>query len=123
MAQLQKAPRTFDEFSDTFPKIREAWDLLGDASADGPLDEKTQRLIKLGIAIGAMREGAVHASARKALGMGINVDELHQVVALAAGTIGLPSAVAAYTWIRDVRQMGPAKTGRGKRAPGTSGRK
>lgn len=32
---------------------------MGDASFEGPLDEKTQRLIKLGIAIGAMRGGAV----------------------------------------------------------------
>jgi hypothetical protein len=27
---------------------------------------------------------------------------MEQVVALAAGTVGLPSAVAAYTWIRDI---------------------
>jgi len=109
-----KPPRAFDEFSGVFPKLREAWDILGDASSDGPLDERTQRLIKLGIAIGAMREGAVHSSARKALGLGITTDELHQVVALAASIIGLPSSVAVYTWIRDVREMGPAKQGRGK---------
>lgn len=116
MAKTQKPPRAFDEFSRVFPRLRDAWDIMGDASSEGPLDEKTQRLIKLGIAIGAMREGAVHASARKALGMGIAVDELHQVVALAASTIGLPSTVAVYTWIRDVRQLGPAKKGRGKKA-------
>ncbi|MFA6958327.1 MAG: carboxymuconolactone decarboxylase family protein [Thermoanaerobaculia bacterium] len=115
MATTQKPPRAFDEFSEVFPRLRDAWDIMGDASSEGPLDEKTQRLIKLGIAIGAMREGAVHASARKALGMGITVDELHQVVALAAGTIGLPSTVAVYTWIRDVRELGPAKKGRGKK--------
>lgn len=115
MARIPKPPRTFDEFSVVFPRVREAWDILGDASSDGPIDERTQRLIKLGVAVGAMREGAVHSSARKALGMGITIDELHQVVALAASTIGLPSSVAVYTWIRDVRNMGPAKKGRGKK--------
>lgn len=116
MADMQKPPRAFEEFSEVFPKLREAWDIMGDASSDGPLDEKMQRLVKLGIAIGAMREGAVHASARKALGMGITVDELHQVVALAASTIGMPSTVAVYTWIRDVSQLGPANTGRGRKS-------
>lgn len=117
MADGSKPPRAFEEFSEVFPRIREAWDMIGDASADGPLDDKVQRLVKLGIAIGAMREGAVHASARKALGMGITAEELHQVVALAAGTIGFPSTVAAYTWIRDVRELEPATKGRGRREP------
>lgn len=114
MTNEVKPPRTFDEFSEVFPAIREAWDLLGDASAAGPLDERVQRLVKLGIAIGAMREGAVHASARKALGLGIGVEELHQVVALAASTIGFPSTVAAYTWIRDVQALPAATNARGK---------
>jgi hypothetical protein len=29
---------------------------------EGPLDAKTARLVKLAVAVGAMREGAVHAS-------------------------------------------------------------
>jgi 4-carboxymuconolactone decarboxylase len=102
MTSQNKPPRTFDEFSATFPKLREAWDLLGDAAKEGPLDEKTQRLIKLGIAIGAMREGAVHSSVRKARGVGVSDAEMNQVVALASSVIGMPSAVAVWTWIRDV---------------------
>jgi 4-carboxymuconolactone decarboxylase len=98
---MNKPPRTFDEFSTAFPKLREAWDLLGDAAKDGPLDEKTQRLIKLGIAIGAMREGAVHSSVRKARAAGASDAEMNQVVALASSVIGMPSAVAVWTWIRD----------------------
>jgi alkylhydroperoxidase/carboxymuconolactone decarboxylase family protein YurZ len=101
MTSQNKPPRTFDEFSATFPKLREAWDLLGDAAKDGPLDEKTQRLIKLGIAIGAMREGAVHSSVRKAQAAGASEAEMNQVVALASSVIGMPSAVAVWTWIRD----------------------
>lgn len=94
-------PRTFDEFSETFPMLRKAWDLLGDAAKDGPLDDRTARLVKLGVAIGAMREGAVHSSARKALALGITAEELNQVVAISSSIIGMPSAVAVWTWLRD----------------------
>lgn len=94
-------PRTFDEFSETFPTLRKAWDLLGDAAKDGPLDDRTARLVKLGVAIGAMREGAVHSSARKALALGITAEELNQVVAISSSIIGMPSAVAVWTWLRD----------------------
>ena len=96
-----RPPKTYEEFSAAFPRLREAWDLLGDAAADGPLDARTARLVKLGIAIGAMREGAVHSSARKAAALGITPAELEQVVALAASIIGLPSTVAVWTWLRD----------------------
>lgn len=99
--KLPKPPRAYDEFSEAFPALRRAWDLLGDAAKQGPLDDKTARLIKLGIAIGAMREGAVHSSARKALALGATREELDQVVALAASILGLPSTVAVWTWLRD----------------------
>jgi len=97
-----KPPRAFDEFSATFPTLRKAWDVLGDAAKEGPLDERTMRLVKLGVAIGAMREGAVHSSARKALALGITTEELNQVVALASSIIGMPSSVAVWTWLRDL---------------------
>lgn len=96
-----KPPRTFQEFSRTFPKLRSAWDLLGDAAKDGPLDAHTARLVKLGVAIGAMREGAVHSSARKAIDFGATKEEMNQIIALAASIIGMPSAVAVWTWLQD----------------------
>ena len=102
MSKLPEPPKTYLEFTARFPKLNDAWDLIGQAGDEGPLDEKTRRLIKLGIAIGAQREGAVHASVRKGLAQGVTREEMEQVVALAAGTIGLPSAVAAFTWIRDI---------------------
>ena len=99
--ELPKPPKTYVEFSETFPLLRQAWDILGDAAKDGPLDERTARLVKLGVAVGAMREGAVHSGARKAQAAGASREELDQVVAIAASIIGLPSAVAAWTWLRD----------------------
>lgn len=99
--QRPKPPEMYERFSERFPRLREAWDLIGESGKDGPLDASTARLVKIGIAVGAMREGAVHASIRKALALGVSREEIEQVVALAAGTIGMPSAVAVYSWILD----------------------
>jgi alkylhydroperoxidase/carboxymuconolactone decarboxylase family protein YurZ len=102
MSHAPEPPKAYRAFVTRFPKLGQAWDLLGEAGLEGPLDPRTARLLKLAIAIGAGREGAVHASARKALAMGITLAEMEQVVALAAGTLGMPAAVAAHTWILDV---------------------
>ena len=102
MSDLPKPPQTHDDFRETFPELGEAWEIIGGAGKKGPLDEKTARLIKLAVAIGAQQEGAVHASVRKGLAMGISRAELEQLVSLSAGTLGFPQTVAAYTWIRDL---------------------
>jgi 4-carboxymuconolactone decarboxylase len=102
MTHLPKPPDLHGQFVRQYPKLEQAWELIADEGREGPLDEKTARLLKLAAAIGAMREGAVHASVRKALAMGIEPAALYQVVALAAGTIGLPSTAAAYSWVREV---------------------
>ncbi|MFQ5679051.1 MAG: carboxymuconolactone decarboxylase family protein [Gemmatimonadota bacterium] len=101
MSELPKPPSTYREFVEKYPRLGQAWGLIGEAGKQGPLDERTARLVKLGISIGARQEGSVHSSVRKALALGIEPAELEQVVALAAGTVGMPSAVAAFTWIRD----------------------
>ncbi len=101
MANLPKPPDMFVEFTQRFPKLAEAWRLAQEAGGVGPLDEKTARLVKLGVAIGNMREGAVHSAVRKALASGVTREEVEQVIALAATTLGFPSAVAVYSWVRD----------------------
>lgn len=103
MSQLPEAPKTYRDFITRFPKLGEAWESLSEAGQEGPLDAKTQRLIKLAVAIGALKEGPVHASARKAMAAGISRDEMDQVVALAAGTLGMPSTVAVWSWIRETK--------------------
>lgn len=102
MGDLPQPPPTYRAFVKRYPKLGEAWESVSEAGADGPLSGDTARLVKFGIAIGAMREGAVHASVRKALAQGISPEALEQVVALAAGTVGLPGAVAAFSWVHDL---------------------
>ncbi len=92
-------PQAYEDFIKRYPGLGEAWELIARSGAAGPLDPKTMRLIKLAVAAGAMREGAVRSSARKARAQGIAEDAIAQVVALAAGTLGMPSAVAVFSWI------------------------
>lgn len=97
-----RPPKAYEDFVQRFPTVAQAWELLQQAGRQGPLDEKSTRLLKLGIAVGALREGAIRSSVRKALAVGVSPAEIEQVIALAAPTIGLPSAVAVFTWIQDL---------------------
>lgn len=101
MSTLPPPPKAYTAFVERYPDLGSAWELINRAGRSGPLDARTQRLVKLAVAIGAMREGAVHSGVRKALAEGIPRDAIEQLVALAAGTMGMPSAVAAHSWIAD----------------------
>lgn len=101
-------PEVYVRLRDRFPQVAEAVDALGQAaSAAGPLDERTQRLVKLGIAIGAQAEGAVRSNARRALEAGVSSEEILHVAALTISTRGFPAAVAAFSWIEEVLPAGP----------------
>lgn len=105
----QYLPSVYVQLRRQFPEVTEATDALGRAAASaGPLDERTQRLVKLGIAIGAQAEGAVRSNARRALEAGASEDELMHVVALCISTRGYPAAVAAFAWIGEVLASGSA---------------
>jgi 4-carboxymuconolactone decarboxylase len=97
----KKPPKTYQSFVTRYPGIGEAWESMRKAEAAGPLNERDIRLIKLGISYGSMREGSVHSCVRKAQAAGISREEIEQVVALAASTIGLPAAVAVFSWSLD----------------------
>lgn len=97
-----RPPHAYQDFIQRYPGLAQAWEMLAQAGQEGPLDPKTQRLIKLAVAIGALREGAIRANVRKALAKDVTKEEIEQVVALATGTVGFPGTVAVFTWIRDV---------------------
>lgn len=96
-------PRAARALAEHHPDIWNAYAALGEACASaGPLTERERRLVKLALAIGAGSEGAVHSHARRGVAEGIDAAALRQVALLAIGTLGLPAAVAASTWIEDV---------------------
>lgn len=96
-------PEIYKRFRGEFPEAARALDGLGAATdAGGPLDDRTRRLVKLGIAVGAEAEGAVRSNARRALAAGATPEEIRHVALLAISTRGFPAAVASLGWIEEV---------------------
>lgn len=96
-------PDIYVSFRDRYPDVARAHDGLG-ATLDGagPLDARSRRLVKLGIAIGSLAEGAVRSNVRKALAEGATPDEIRHVVVLAITTTGFPASIAALRWVDEV---------------------
>jgi hypothetical protein len=61
-------PDIYQHFERAFPNVHAAHQELAKACYQGgPLDARSARLVKLGVAIGAQAEGAVRSHARRAL--------------------------------------------------------
>jgi 4-carboxymuconolactone decarboxylase len=96
-------PDVYVGFREHYPDVAKALDGLGEAvDGVGPLDERQTRLVKLGLAVGALAEGSVKSNARKALAAGATPEEVRQVGVLAITTCGFPSAIAGIGWIDEV---------------------
>jgi alkylhydroperoxidase/carboxymuconolactone decarboxylase family protein YurZ len=96
-------PGVYLRFRSGYPTVATALDGLGETvDGAGPLDERTARLVKLGLAIGGAAEGAVRSNARKALAAGATVEEVRHVALLAVTTCGFPAAIAGFGWIDEV---------------------
>lgn len=96
-------PRVYRDLRAENPGIAAAYDALGDACRGaGPLSERDQRLVKLGIAIGLGSEGGVRSHVRRGLNEGITQEDLLHAIAIAIPTAGLPATAAAYKWAHEV---------------------
>ncbi len=96
-------PEIYEEFKERFPELAKDYDSLAESCHQwGPLDAKTRRLIKLGIAIGLSSDGAVRSHARRALTEGISPDELRHTVLMAFTTAGYPTMTAGMKWVEEV---------------------
>lgn len=96
-------PAPYKRFQKDFPEVSKAYSAFAQACHEqGPLDEKTRRLVKLGIAVGLCSEGAVKSHARRALSIGVSADEIRHAVLLGMSTIGFPQTIAALEWMEEV---------------------
>lgn len=96
-------PTRYLKFQKAYPNVFQSYAALGVATQEaGPLPKKTRALVKLGIALGARLEGAVHSHARRALEADCAPDEIRHVVLLATTTIGFPAMMSAMSWVDDV---------------------
>jgi 4-carboxymuconolactone decarboxylase len=100
---MRKVPARFQEFTKKYPKIVTAYEsLAGECRSSGPLSERDQALVKLGIAAGSLTEGSVHSQVRKALDLGIQPGEIRHAILLALPSIGFPKMMASLTWAEDI---------------------
>ena len=98
-----KLPKPYTRFTKKYKMVWQAYDELGAAAHGvGPLPAKTRELVKLGMAIGARMEGAVHAHTRRALETGATAAEIRHAAILAITTLGFPVTMAALTWVEDI---------------------
>jgi alkylhydroperoxidase/carboxymuconolactone decarboxylase family protein YurZ len=96
-------PKHFQAFKTNFPDVHQSFETLAKACRDqGPLESKTQDLIKLGIAVGQNSKGGVMSNTRKALAAGATRDEIHHAILLSLTTVGFPAMIAALGWVDDV---------------------
>jgi 4-carboxymuconolactone decarboxylase len=96
-------PDIFKNFLEMYPDIANAHLKVGDLCAKaGPIDEKRQHLIQLGVSIGLGSKGGVWSHARRALDVGASEEEVLQVLLLSTTIVGFPAMIAAYGWIREV---------------------
>ena len=96
-------PKVYEQFSKKYPEVFQDYKKLGISTRKaGPLDEKTQDLVKLGIALGANSRGAVMSHTRKALDAGATPEEITHAVLLGLTTTGFPNMIAAWNWVQEV---------------------
>ena len=96
-------PEIYTMFRRDYPSVAAAQDAVAEAvAAAGSLDERTLRLVTLGIAVGALAEGSVRSNTRRALAAGAAADDVRQVGLCAITTRGFPAAMAALGWINEV---------------------
>jgi len=96
-------PKRYLKFQQDYPDVAAAYEAMGEAvHSCGPLDNKTRTLIKLAISIGSKQEGAVHSHTKKAIKAGCSAVEIKHAVMLAMPTLGLPTTLAAMSWVEDI---------------------
>jgi len=86
-------PGPANDVASDHPDVWDAYSDLGEACAHaGALDDDTERLVKLALAVGARSEGATHSYARRALDEGIAPGALEHVALLAVTHARLPES-------------------------------
>ncbi len=96
-------PDKYKNFSSEYPEIFQMYKDLGTKVREsGPLDEKSQNLIKLGIAVGSSSRGGVMSHTRKALESGSSKEEIKHAILLSPSTTGFPAMIAALNWANEV---------------------
>jgi alkylhydroperoxidase/carboxymuconolactone decarboxylase family protein YurZ len=100
---MKYSKKYFIEFQKRYPEVANSFDRLGSECAKaGPIDKKTQHLIKLGVAIALAHEGNVQNLTMQALTDGISPEEIRHAVLLTTTTAGFPTMIGAMQWVEEI---------------------
>jgi 4-carboxymuconolactone decarboxylase len=100
---MKYSKKYFMEFQKRFPNVARSFDQLGaECAKAGPIDKKTQHLIKLGVAIALAHEGNVQNLTMQALADGMSPDEIRHAVLLTTTTAGFPTMIGAMQWVEEI---------------------
>jgi 4-carboxymuconolactone decarboxylase len=97
------SPDYYANLKKRYPAAVKSFDhLAADCSEAGPLDAKTQRLVKLGVAIGIGSEGDVQNLTMQALADKTTPDEIRHAILLSVTTAGFPAMIASMQLAEEV---------------------
>ena len=100
---MRYSPDYYANLKRRYPEVSKSFDrLAADCSAAGPLDVKTQRLIKLGVAIGSGIEGDIQNLTMQALDNGTTPNEIRHAVLLSVTTAGFPAMIASMQLVEEI---------------------
>jgi len=110
-------PQSIKSFKSYFPKAWEAYDMLEDACyQDGPLGEKTCRLIKMAVTACALMERSTKVHIQLAMEAGATEAEIRQAMLMILTSRGFPGTVIALQWADEViTERQPKRKARPKR--------
>jgi alkylhydroperoxidase/carboxymuconolactone decarboxylase family protein YurZ len=100
---MRYSPDYYANFKKKYPEVARSFNKLGaDCAAAGPLDAKTQRMVKLGVAIGISSEGDLQNLAAQALADGATPNEIRHAVLLSVTTAGFPAMIASMQLVEEI---------------------
>lgn len=92
-----RKPGTITDFEKSFPNVWKAYGWLRDScDHEGPLDEKTRELIKIGIETALLRKGGLTAHVHRARRAGASKGEILQAILVATPLVGMPAILDAF---------------------------
>jgi alkylhydroperoxidase/carboxymuconolactone decarboxylase family protein YurZ len=100
---MRYSPEYYTNFKKRYPEVAKCFSELATFAFDaGPLDKKTQRLVKLGVALGVGTEGDLQNLTIQALEDGTTPDEIRHAVLLSVTTAGFPAMIASMQLVEDM---------------------
>ncbi len=100
---MRYSPDYYTNLKKRYPMVSKSFDTLAaDCAVAGPLDAKTQRMVKLGVAIGKGIEGDIQNLTMQALADGNTPDEIRHAVLLSVTTAGFPAMITSMQLVEEI---------------------